>query len=73
MLQVTGMESSVIKELKVLLAANLDKRFPITSLIICGFLLDPSQLKIDISRLLNLNQITKELVLSDIIKNSRLF
>jgi hypothetical protein len=42
------MESSIIRQLKVLLSANLDKRFPVDPLHICPFLLDPSQLKIDI-------------------------
>lgn len=70
MLHVTGGKSSVIKELKVLLAANLDKRFPITPLSICAFLLGFSQLQIDISRYLIIIQTTKELVLSDMIKKN---
>ena len=50
MLLSTERESSVIEELKYLLSQNLDARFPITPLNVCGFLLDPSQLKIDIHR-----------------------
>jgi hypothetical protein len=41
------MESLVIRQIKTLLSASLDKRFPIDPLHICAFLLDPSQLKID--------------------------
>ncbi|CAF1621955.1 unnamed protein product [Rotaria magnacalcarata] len=52
MLHSTGTESSVIEELQHLLSEYLDTRFPITPLNICGFLLDLSQLKIDINRYL---------------------
>ncbi|CAF1583619.1 unnamed protein product, partial [Didymodactylos carnosus] len=51
-LHIIGIESSVIEELKLLLTQNLDKRFPITPINTCAFLLDPSQLKIDINRYL---------------------
>ncbi|CAF3956132.1 unnamed protein product [Rotaria sp. Silwood1] len=43
------MESPVIRELKILLFENMNKRFPVLPLNICGFLLDPSQLKLDIN------------------------
>jgi hypothetical protein len=72
MLQITGMESPVIGEMKGLLTSNLDKRFPIDPLSICAFLLDPSQLKIDISFYLTQNQTTKELLLSDMIKKFKI-
>lgn len=68
MLNIDGMESTVIQELKFLLSENLNNRFPVVSLNICAFLLDPSQLKIDISRYLTQNQTTKELTLSEMIK-----
>ena len=60
------MESPVIRELKVLLTANLNKRFPVIPLNICAFLLDPSQLKLDIDRYLVQNQ-TKESILFDMV------
>jgi hypothetical protein len=72
MLQSTGTESSVIEELKHLLSENLDTRFPITPLNICGFLLDPSQLKIDIDRYLTQNKTTKEKLLLDMIKKFKI-
>lgn len=66
------MESSVIQELKILLSENLDNRFPVVPLNICAFLLDPSQLKIDISRYLSQYNMTKELVLSEMIKEFKI-
>ena len=53
MLNITDMNSPVIRELKILLFGNLNKRIPMIPLNICAFfLLDPSQPKIDISRYL---------------------
>lgn len=72
MLHSTGTESSVIEELKHLLSEYLDTRFPITPLNICGFLLDPSQLKIDINRYLTQNKTTKEKLLLDMIKKFKI-
>jgi hypothetical protein len=72
MLHSTATESSVIEELKHLLSKNLDKRFPITPLNICGFLLDPSQLKIDINRYLTQNNTTEEKLLLDMIKKFKI-
>ncbi|CAF5054941.1 unnamed protein product, partial [Rotaria socialis] len=66
------MESPVIRELKILLLDNLNKRFPVVSLHICAFLLDPAQLKIDITRYLAQNQTTKELTLLDMMKKFRI-
>jgi hypothetical protein len=66
------MESSVIRELKVLLSANLDKRFPVEPLHVCAFLLDPSQLKIDIDRYLNQSRSTKELILFNMMKKFKI-
>ncbi|CAF1559526.1 unnamed protein product, partial [Rotaria sp. Silwood1] len=67
-----GTESLVIQDLKVLLSANLDNRFPVTPLYICAFLLDPSQLKIDISRYLTQCHTTKESILSEMIKQFKI-
>ncbi|CAF3328276.1 unnamed protein product [Rotaria sp. Silwood2] len=67
-----GIKSLVIQELKFLLSENLDNRFPVTPLNISAFLLDPSQLKIDISRYLAQCQTTKELILSDMIKKFKI-
>ena len=39
MLHVTGLESSISREMKILLTSNLDERFPV----------DPSQRKINIT------------------------
>lgn len=72
MLPITGMETTVIRELKLLLSENLDKRLPVTQLNICAFLLDPSQLKIDISRYLTGHRTTKESVLFNMIKNFKI-
>ncbi|CAF4538375.1 unnamed protein product [Rotaria socialis] len=72
MLHIDGMESTVIRELKFLLSENLNNRCPVAPLDICEFLLDPSQLKIDISRYLTQNQTTKELTLSEMIKKFRI-
>ncbi|CAF4101875.1 unnamed protein product, partial [Rotaria sordida] len=72
MLNITDMESSVIREFKILLFQNLNKRFPVIPLNICGFLLDPSQLKIDISRYLTQNRTTKELILLEMIKKFKI-
>jgi hypothetical protein len=72
MLQITEMEPSVIRQLKVLLNKNLDKRFPVDPLHICSFLLDPSQLKVDIDRYLTQNQSTKESVLFNMIKKFKI-
>jgi hypothetical protein len=66
------MESLVIQELKTLLSTNLDKRFPVIPLTICAFLLDPSQLKIDIDRYLVQNQTTKELILFSMLKQFKI-
>jgi hypothetical protein len=66
------MESPVIRELKLLLFQNMNKRFPVMPLNICGFLLDPSQLKIDISRYLTQNKTTKELILLEMIKKFKI-
>ncbi|CAM4956370.1 unnamed protein product [Rotaria socialis] len=71
-LNITEMESPVIRELKILLLDNLNKRFPVVSLHICAFLLDPAQLKIDITRYLAQNQTTKELTLLDMMKKFRI-
>ena len=62
----------VIEELKLLLSENLNNRFPLTPLYICAFLLDPSQLKIDISRYLSQCQTTKELILCEMIKKFKI-
>ncbi|CAF3833892.1 unnamed protein product, partial [Rotaria sp. Silwood1] len=67
-----GLESLVIQDLKFLMSANLDNRFPVTSLYICAFLLDPSQLKIDISRYVTQCHTTKELILSEMIKQFKI-
>ncbi|CAF4092727.1 unnamed protein product, partial [Rotaria sp. Silwood2] len=72
MLHITEMESPVIQELKILLFENLNKRYPVISLNMCAFLLDPSQLKIDITRYLTQNQTTKELTLLEMIKKFRI-
>ncbi|CAF1593420.1 unnamed protein product [Rotaria sp. Silwood1] len=72
MLHSTGTESSVIEELKHLFSEYLDTRFPITPLNICGFLLDPSQLKFDINRYLTQNKTTKEKLLLDMIKKFKI-
>ena len=58
----------VIQQMKHLLSINLDKRFPVFTMSICGFLLDPSQLKIDITRYLTQNGATKESILLDMIR-----
>ena len=63
MLQMTGVESNVIRDVKNLLVLNLEKRFPIDRLKVCGFLLDPSQLKIDIDIYWTRNQITKKILI----------
>ncbi|CAF1486934.1 unnamed protein product [Rotaria sordida] len=72
LLHIDGLESSVIQNLKCLISANLDNRFPVTSLYICAFLLDPSQLKIDINRYLTQCHTTKELILSEMIKQFKI-
>ncbi|CAF5060628.1 unnamed protein product, partial [Rotaria sp. Silwood1] len=73
MLNITEMESPAIRELKILLFENLNKRYPMISLNICAFLLDPSQLKSDISRYLTQNQTRKELTLLKMIKKFRIY
>ena len=72
MLNISGIESPVILELKTLLFENMNKRFPVLPLYICGLLLDPSQLKIDISRYLNQNETTKESILLEMIKTFKI-
>ena len=72
MLNITSIESPVIRELKASLFENVDKRFPVLPLYICGLLLDPSQLKIDISRYLNQNESTKESILLEMIKTFKI-
>ncbi|CAF1526944.1 unnamed protein product [Rotaria magnacalcarata] len=72
LLRIDGMESSVIEELKCLLSENLDNRFPVSHLNICAFLLDPSQLKIDISRYLVQCQTNKESILCEMVKKFRI-
>ena len=62
----------MIEELKCLLSENLDNRFPVSLLNICAFLLDPSQLKIDISSYLAHCQKNKESILSKIIKKFKI-
>ncbi len=66
------MEPIIVQELKSLLSKNLDNRFPVNFLNICAFLLDPCQLKIDISHYLTLCQTTKELILSQMIKKFKI-
>ncbi|CAF1486575.1 unnamed protein product [Rotaria sordida] len=66
------LESSVIQDLKFLISTNLDNRFPVTPLYICAFLLDPFQLEIDISRYLTQCHTTKELILSEMIKQFKI-
>ena len=66
------MESSAIEELKCLVSENLDNRFPVSPLNICAFLLDPSELKIDISSYLAHCQTNKESILSKIIKKFKI-
>lgn len=68
MAQLGVQESSVIREMKQLLSTHLDKRFPVLPLHICGFLLDPSQLKIDIDRYLAQNRTTRELMLLNMLE-----
>lgn len=65
-------DSIVIDELKSLLSKNLDKRFPITALNICGFLLDPSQLKIDINRYLSNKRQQKKKLLLDMLNTFKI-
>ncbi|CAF3381668.1 unnamed protein product [Rotaria socialis] len=72
LLRIDGMESSVIEELKCLLSENLDNRFPVSHLNICAFLLDPSQLKIDISKYLAQCQTNKESILCEMVKKFRI-
>ncbi|CAF4858831.1 unnamed protein product, partial [Rotaria sp. Silwood1] len=71
-LNITDIESPVVRELKILLFENMNKRYPVLPLNICGFLLDPSQLKIDISRYLNQNRTTKEKILFEMIKKFKI-
>ena len=68
MIQQNAQEPLVIREMKQLLSAHLDQRFPVLPLHICGFLLDPSQLKIDIDRYLVQHQTTRESLLLNMIK-----
>lgn len=68
MVQLGLSESLVIREMKQLLSARLDHRFPVLPLHICGFLLDPSQLKIDIDRYLARNRTTRESLLLSMIE-----
>ena len=72
MLKITDLESSAIRDFKPLLSATLDSRLPVNQLYICVFLLDPSQLKIDINPYLTHNGTTKELVLLNMIKSFKI-
>lgn len=72
MLQITGTESKVIHELKCLLSQNLDKWLPVSQLSICGFLLDPSQIKINIGHYLSINKTTRESTLFNMIKHFKI-
>ena len=72
MLDITGLESSTMRDFKLLLSATLDDRLPVNQLYICAFLLDPSQLKIDINPYLTHNGTTKELVLLNMIKSFKI-
>ena len=62
----------MIEELKCLLSENLDNRFPVSPLKIYAFLLDSSQLKIDISSYLAHCQTNKESILSKMIKKFKI-
>lgn len=72
MLQSDDTDATVIKDLKLLLSNNIDKRFPVTPLSICAFLLDPTQLKIDIDRYLNQHRLSKQSLLFDMIKQFKI-
>lgn len=72
MLKNNEKDSTIIQELKLLLNENLDKRFPVEPLHICAFLLDPSQLKINIDRYLAQIQSTKESVLIQMIEQFKM-
>lgn len=67
-IQIHEQDAMVIQRLKHFLSIYLDQRFPISAISICGFLLDPSQLKIDITRYLVQHGLTKESALSNMIR-----
>ena len=54
--------------MKTLLSGSLDERFPVLPINICAFLLDPSQLKIDIDRYLAQCKTTRESLLAHMIE-----
>jgi hypothetical protein len=68
MVKIDGYETLVIRQMKQLLSTHLDQRFPVLPLNICGFLLDPSQLKIDITSYLVQNSTTRESLLKNMIE-----
>ena len=68
MIQQSEQDPLVIREMKQLLSAHLDQRFPVLPLHICGFLLHPSELKIDIDRYLIQNRTTRASLLRNMIK-----
>lgn len=70
--EVSGRESPIIREMKCLASANLDNRYPVTELHICAFLLDPSQLKININRYLDHHQSTRKTILLSMLKRFKI-